>query len=52
MLIYIKIPAASSLLATIGAKLVGPHGGLQIGNWSVHDEHALWSDPYVAYMTK
>ena len=43
----------SSLLAVIGAMLIGPLGG-QVGKQAIHDEQAQapWNDPYVAYMTK
>ena len=40
------------LLVAIGAKLIGPHGGLQVGEGAVHNEQPPWNDPYVAYMTK
>ena len=33
------------LLVDIGAKLIGPHGGLQVGKKTVPDEQAPWSDP-------
>ena len=33
------------LLAAIGAKLIGPHGGLQVGKNVVPDEQAAWNDP-------
>ena len=39
------------LLSAIGAKLIDPHGGLQVGKWAVHDEQAPWNNPYVVYMT-
>ena len=46
------VPLSILLLAAIGAKLIGPHGNLQVGKWTVYDEQAPWNDPYVAYMTK
>ena len=31
------IPLSILLLATIGAKLIGPQDSLQVGKWAVHD---------------
>ena len=34
-----------SLLAVIEAKLIGPHGGLQVGKKAASDEDGPWNDP-------
>ena len=43
-LIIISVPLSILLIAAIGAKLKGPHGGLQVGKWAVHDEQTTWND--------
>ena len=42
-------PLSILLLAAIGAKLIGPNGGLQVGKWTVHD--LLLPDSYSYFLT-
>ena len=41
------VPELFSLLAAIGAKSIGHHGGLQVDKQAVPDERDQWSDPIV-----
>ena len=49
--LQVRVPAVYPTARRHKTKLIGYHGGLQVGKWAVHDEQAPWNDPYVAYMT-
>ena len=45
----VNLKKLSSLIATIEAKLIGPHGGLQVSKKAIPDEQAPWNDPVLYY---